>query len=322
MVWSSALSVRSGAFRPPARAPGQRSYLEGSWFPLPKIGRRGIAGIEVDLNAEAIGLLCGQMLFQHPALGGFECDVSGPARRVGEPTILYKLCVEQFCTHETAAVGTDFVSRRLHGLRHFLEIGAYIPLHELARLRFAPCYARTPQQTEVLCVYPINAKVYGATRGLRKGAGQLERALCVARTTPLGHERAQAIIVVLEHDSHAHFELGNQSQLLEAQGFSRQGFASPIIVTDHAVNPDGLDLSQEVLTQLLGCINSDVALSSLAHRCRIGTCVLSAEKRSHHREHAWEICPMLERHRTALGHVAHSLQVHSPSRACCRSRPV
>jgi len=93
--------------------------------------------------------------------------------------------------------------------------------------------------------------------------------------------------VVLEHDSHAHVELGNQSQLLKAQGLSRQGFVTPVIVTNDAVDPDRFDLSQKVFPQLLGCIDGDVAFAAFTNRCRMGACVTIADEQNHcQQEHA------------------------------------
>src|SRR5262245_28037618 len=263
-----------------------------------------MTGIEVDLNAKAIGLWRGQMLFQHPALRGFEFNVSGPARRVGEPAIVDKPCVEQMGAHETAAVGANLVARRLHGLRHFLEIRAHVTLHEFARLRVTPGYSRTPQQSEELGVDTVDTKVYRAAYRLRKCARQLERALRITYPASLGHECAQAIIMVLEHDSDAHFELGNQSQLLKGQRLSRQGFVAPIIVTNDAVDADSLDLSQKVFSQLLGGIDGDVAFTAFAHRCRACAHGRNSEEQNHGaQEHASKISPF-DWYSTTLNHVA------------------
>src|SRR5262245_48827425 len=61
------------------------------WPPLSKID--GVAGIEIDFDAETIGFSGRQMLLQHPAFRGLEISIPGPARCVGKPAIVGEFAV-------------------------------------------------------------------------------------------------------------------------------------------------------------------------------------------------------------------------------------
>ena len=162
-------------------------------------------------------------------------------------------------THRTLflhPIRTSDLWHRYWPLGNFSWPNAGVSAKVIFRLRFAAREIGCGEEGQKLCVDAVDAEIDRAADWLGERLCQLKRPLRIACAPPLPHERAEAIVVVLEDDRDRSYPLCDEHQFPRRQRLARQRFLGPIVVADDRADADCLDLREKLLVQLLRSVGA------------------------------------------------------------------